>query len=305
MLAVAAAALDEHGTLIEANAGFLRLLGAAGLPPVGVRVPQFFIQPDFATLMRKPADPDGQIHRGLLTFGDRLGQTRSLQGRVWRKDRRLLMLAEYDITELEQLYDTVLALNREYANAQLELAQINLKLQQREAQILAASLTDPLTGVGNRRRLEQALAVEANRAERTGGGLCAAMADLDRFKRVNDTYGHEAGDKVLAAFGDVLRRRTREIDIAARFGGEEFVVLMPATNLRDAIAIAERIRAAVAELRIEPMPESITVSFGVAERVAGEPGDALLRRADAALYEAKRLGRNRVMAAGREPVPPA
>jgi hypothetical protein len=172
MLAVAAAALDEHGTLIEANAGFLRLLGAAGSQPTGVRVPQFFIQPDFATLMRKPAGPDGQIHRGLLTFGDRLGQTRSLQGRVWRRDRRLLMLAEYDITELEQLYDTVLALNREYANAQLELAQINLKLQQREAQILAASLTDPLTGVGNRRRLEQALAVEANRAaERTGGAF--------------------------------------------------------------------------------------------------------------------------------------
>jgi two-component system, cell cycle response regulator len=305
MLAVAAAALDEHGTLIEANAGFLRLVGAAGSQPIGVRVPWFFIQPDFATLMHKPVGPDGEIHRGLLTFGDRLGQTRSLQARVWRMDGRLRMLAEYDIAELEQLYDTVLALNREYANAQLELAQINLKLQQREAQILAASLTEPLTGVGNRRRLEQALAVEASRAERTGGGLCAAMADLDRFKRVNDTFGHEAGDKVLAAFGDVLRRRTREIDIAARFGGEEFVVLMPATKLQDAIAIAERIRAVVAELRIEPLPEPITASFGVAERIAGEPGDALLRRADAALYEAKRLGRNRVMAAGREPVQPA
>jgi diguanylate cyclase (GGDEF)-like protein len=305
MLAVAAAALDEHGTVLEANAGFLRLLGAAGSQSIGQRVPSLFIQPDFATLLRKPAGPDGRIHRGLLTFGDRLGQTRSLQARVWRMGGRLRMLAEYDIAELEQLYDTVLALNREYANAQLELAQINHKLQQREAQILTASLTDPLTGVGNRRRLEQALVVEANRAERTGGGFCAVMADLDHFKQVNDTYGHEAGDKVLAAFGDVLRRRTREVDIAARFGGEEFVVLMPATNLQDAVAIAERIRAAVAELRVEPLPEPVTASFGVAERVAGEPGDALLRRADAALYEAKRLGRNRVMAAGREPVQPA
>ncbi len=305
MLAVAAATLDEHGTLIDANAGFLRLLGATGSQPIGARVPLFFIQPDFATLIRRQVDPDGQVYRGLLTIGDRLGPTRSLQGRVWRVDGRLLMLAEYDIAELEQLYDTVLALNREYANAQLELAQVNLKLQQRERQILAASLTDPLTGVGNRRRLEQAITVEVNRAERTGGGLCAVMADLDRFKRVNDTYGHEAGDKVLAAFGDVLRRRTREIDIAARFGGEEFIVLMPTTSLQDATAAAERIRAAVAELRVEPMPEPITASFGVAERLAGEPGDALLRRVDAALYEAKRLGRNRVMAAGREPVQPA
>ena len=207
------------------------------------------------------------------------------------------MLAEYDVAELEQLYDTVLALNREYANAQLELAQINLKLQQREAQILAISLTDPLTGIGNRRRLEQALATEVNRAERTGGSLSAFIADLDHFKRINDRYGHEAGDKVLAAFGEVLRRRTRATDIAARFGGEEFVVLMPATDLANAIAIAERIRAAIAGLQVEPLIEPVTASFGVVERGAGEPAHAFMRRADVALYEAKRQGRNRVVAA--------
>jgi diguanylate cyclase (GGDEF)-like protein len=136
----------------------------------------------------------------------------------------------------------VLALNRDYADAQLQLAQINLKLQQREAQIVAPSLTDPLTGVGNRRRLEQVLAAEITRADRSGGSLCAFMADLDHFKNVNDTSGHEAGDKVLAAFGDVLRRRTRATDVVARFGGEEFVVLMSATELEVALGIAERIR---------------------------------------------------------------
>jgi diguanylate cyclase (GGDEF)-like protein len=235
-----------------------------------------------------------------MTIGDRLGRLRSLHGRVWRVDHRLHVLAEHDIAELEQLYDTVLALNHDYANAQLELAQINLKLQQREAQIVAASLTDPLTGVGNRRRLEQALAMEVSRADRSGGSLCAFMADLDHFKRVNDTHGHEAGDKVLASFGDVLRRRTRATDIVARFGGEEFVVLMPTTSLEVATAIAERIREVVAALRIEPLPEPITASFGVAERAAGEPGDGLLRRADVALYEAKRLGRNRVIAVNGE-----
>ena len=296
MLAIAAAVLDEGGTLIEANAGFLRLVSLEGAQPIGQRIPLFFIQPDFATLIRTQADCDGQVHRGLLTIGDRLGRTRSLQGRVWRANGRLRVLAEYDVAELEQLYDTVLALNREYANAQLELAQINLKLQQREAQILATSLTDPLTGTGNRRRLEQALATEVNRAERTGGSLCAFMADLDHFKRVNDRYGHEAGDKVLAAFGEILRQRTRATDIAARFGGEEFVVLMPTTDLANATAIAERIRAAIAELQTELLLEPITASFGVVERLAGEPAHALLRRADVALYEAKRQGRNRVVA---------
>jgi diguanylate cyclase (GGDEF)-like protein len=300
MLAIAAAALDEDGTLLEANAGFLRLIATDGLRHIGARIPQFFIQPDFATLKRVQADPAGQAHRGLMTIGDRLGRLRSLHGRVWRVDHRLHVLAEHDIAELEQLYDTVLALNHDYANAQLELAQINLKLQQREAQIVAASLTDPLTGVGNRRRLEQALAMEVSRADRSGGSLCAFMADLDHFKRVNDTHGHEAGDKVLASFGDVLRRRTRATDIVARFGGEEFVVLMPTTSLEVATAIAERIREVVAALHIEPLPEPITASFGVAERAAGEPGDGLLRRADVALYEAKRLGRNRVIAVNGE-----
>jgi two-component system, cell cycle response regulator len=297
MLAIAAAALDEDGTLIEANAGFLRLISEPGPQQVGIRIPRLFIQPDFATLLRGQADSDGQVHRGLLTLGDRLGRIRSLTGRVWRIKGQLRVLAEYDIGELEQLYDTVLALNRDYADAQLQLAQINLKLQQREAQIIAASLTDPLTGVGNRRRLEQALAMEISRVDRSGGSLSAFMADLDHFKNVNDTYGHEAGDKVLAAFGDVLRRRTRATDVVARFGGEEFVVLMSATDLEVAIGIAERIRTVLAASNIEPLPAPITASFGVAERAPGEPGDRMLRRVDVALYEAKRLGRNRVIAA--------
>jgi two-component system cell cycle response regulator len=263
-----------------------------GPQPIGARVTRFFIQPDFATLARAHGGADGEIHHGLLTVGDYLGRSRSLRTRIWRVNGQLRVLAEYDIEELEQLYATVLELNRDYAGAQFELAQTNLRLQQREAQILAVSLTDPLTGVGNRRRLEQALALEISRAERTDGTLCAFMADLDHFKRVNDTYGHEAGDKVLAAFSYLLRRCTRATDVVARFGGEEFVVLMPATDLVQASAIGERIRGEFAACRVEPLPDPVMASFGVAELKAGEQGHALLRRADSALYAAKQLGRN-------------
>jgi diguanylate cyclase (GGDEF)-like protein len=122
------------------------------------------------------------------------------------------------------------------------------------------------------------------------------MADLDHFKRVNDIYGHEAGDKVLAAFGELLRRCTRLTDVVARFGGEEFVVLMPNTDLDHALATAERIRKVLASTRVEPLPDPITVSVGVAEFAAAEQGDALLRRVDKALFEAKQSGRNRVVA---------
>jgi two-component system cell cycle response regulator len=296
LLAIAIATLQENGTLIEANAGFIRLIRAEGRQAIGEPAAQFFQQPEFSALVRAPSGADGLIHDGLLTIGSNTGQTRSLKARVWRVAGQLRVLAEHDIDELERLYDSLLDLNQQYADAQLALAQTNLKLQQREAQIVEMSLTDMLTGVGNRRRLEQALTLETGRASRTDGKLCAVMADLDHFKLVNDTYGHEAGDKVLAGFGEVLRQHTRATDIVARFGGEEFVVLMPHTELADAVATAERIRMAFAICRFDPLIQPVTASFGAVELAAGEQGDALLHRADVALYSAKQQGRNRVVA---------
>ncbi len=296
LLAVAAATLDDRGTLLEANAGFVRLVKVDGPPAIGAPTARFFLQPDFATLLRAPADADGLVHRGLLTIGDPMRDPRSLRSRVWRVDSQVRLLAEYDVDDLERLYDIMIGLNRDYASAQFELAQTNLKLQQREAEILAASLTDPLTGVGNRRRLQQALALEIGRAGRTGERCSAFMADLDHFKRINDTQGHDAGDEVLVAFGALLRRETRPTDVVARFGGEEFVVLMPHTNLEHALATAERIRAALARDRIGSQAIAATGSFGVAALAPDELGDALLRRLDKALYEAKQSGRNRVVA---------
>ena len=298
LLAVATATVDESGTLIDANAGFLRLIDLKGLPPRGARVGRFFLQPDFTTLIRLQPAIDGEIYHGLLTLGDYMGRPRTLCARVWRvEERRLRMVAEFDIADLERLNDTVLRLNRDYADAQIKLAQLNLALQQREAQILALSLTDSLTGVGNRRRMEEALVIEIERAQRTGEKLCAFIADIDHFKRVNDSFGHEAGDKVLAAVGDLLRRQTRATDVVTRFGGEEFVVLLPHTNLEQAVANAERSRKLLEANRIDPLPEPITASFGVAELASGESRDALLQRLDKALYKAKDQGRNRVIAA--------
>jgi two-component system, cell cycle response regulator len=294
LLAIAIATLDEDGKLIEANAGFLKVIGIEASSMRRARTAQFFIQPNFATLVRQNDGADGEIHSGLLTLGDYSGRTRTLRARVWRVGRRLRVLAEHDVAELERLADTVLELNSDYAQAQFDLVQVNLKLQQREAQIVASSLTDPLTRVGNRRLLEQALASETSRFERTGEALSAFIADLDHFKRVNDTYGHEAGDNVLAGFGGLLRGSTRATDIVVRFGGEEFVVLMPDTNLEKAASVAERIREALAGCQLEPLTHAVTASFGVAEMVPGEQGSAMLRRADNALYEAKRAGRNRV-----------
>ncbi len=294
LLAVATATLDESGTLLEANAGFLRLIGAEENSAAGLYAAQFFIQPRFHALASAVARTDGTVYRGLLTIGEFPGRTQTLSGRVWRSGSRLVLLAEHDVADLERLNKSVLEINERYAEAQFSLAEANFKLQQREEESRTASLTDPLTGVANRRALDQALVAEISRVARTNRKLSAAMADIDHFKRVNDTYGHPVGDAVLEGFGDVLRTNSRPTDVLARFGGEEFVVLMPETDLETAAGVADRIRIAFETRCIEPVVGPTTASFGVAELGAAESGDGLLERVDRALYEAKSSGRNRV-----------
>ena len=193
---------------------------------------------------------------------------------------------------------------KESSAAQDVLARANDALKEREGRLIEESLTDALTGVGNRRKLELALATEISRAERQGGPLSAIMLDIDHFKRVNDEFGHAAGDKVLVRFGGLLRAQTRPTDIVARFGGEEFVVLMPHTLLASAAAKAEQIRRAIAAEPIAPLPNPVTSSFGVAELAPGERAESFLGRFDAALYRAKEGGRNRVVADGSPSVAP-
>jgi len=296
--AVAAATLTPEGTLLDANDGFLEVVRTVATPnPIGTIVTSHFLQPSFAAIVSRKNAGGSEIYDGLITIGTHTGHMRSLLARVWRVGAQIRILAEYDVRELLRLNDSVLELNRDYATAQLDLAQANLRMQQREVEIRALSLTDPLTQIGNRRRLEQALEEEISRVERSGARLSALMADLDHFKRVNDTYGHGAGDKVLQAFADILRRNTRPTDVLGRYGGEEFVVLMPNTARDQALISAERLRLTLAATMIAPLTEPITVSIGAVEFVSGESGEALLRRVDEALYEAKRSGRNRVFAA--------
>jgi len=176
-------------------------------------------------------------------------------------------------------------------------------LKHREVQILETSLTDVLTGVGNRRKLEQPLATEISRVQRGGGTLSAIMADVDHFKSVNDRHGHGAGDKVLAHLALLLRSQTRPTDIVARYGGEEFMVLMPDTSLPQAVLKAGQFRSALEASLIEPLTSAVTCSFGVAELALEESAASLLARVDAALYQAKERGRNQVVAAEPAPQP--
>jgi diguanylate cyclase (GGDEF)-like protein len=165
--------------------------------------------------------------------------------------------------------------------------------------------TDGLTDLANRRHFEEALAAEISRAERFGGTLALVLADLDDFKQVNDRYGHQTGDDVLRAFADVLRETVRDIDLAVRYGGEEFAVLLPQTDLEGADRLAERLRETMAARRLTIEPAAIvtvTSSFGVASFSEGSTPAALFAAADEALYRAKSEGKNRVVCADAEEV---
>lgn len=173
-------------------------------------------------------------------------------------------------------------------------------LRESEERYRTLSLTDSLTGLFNSRHLQERLQAETGRALRYGRPLSLMVLDCDYFKRINDTFGHLEGDRVLQALADVIRHCLRRSDSGFRYGGEEFVVLMPETALSAAQALAERLRLAFSEKVAHTADgEEIrcTVSIGVAEWVPGDSENSLIRRADAACYQAKDRGRNCVVVA--------
>lgn len=185
--------------------------------------------------------------------------------------------------------------------------EINLLRTQLE-EVREESLTDALTGLTNRkgfsRKIEQAFPNQDTANDRR----CILMVDIDHFKRVNDTYGHLVGDKVIQFVATTLKKQVKGKDTVARFGGEEYVVLLPETSLAGAHSVAENIRTAIEKTRIKRMDTGepigqVTVSIGVAQYLNGESIDELLGRADSALYESKENGRNRVTVDKTETIP--
>lgn len=192
----------------------------------------------------------------------------------------------------------------EHRRAQRLAAQASVAIENARQHAIAKqeAMTDPLTGLANRRRFLDQLAAEAKRRSRSGRPVSLVTADLDDFKLVNDQHGHESGDEVLRAFAGVLRQTLREIDVPARLGGEEFAVLLPETDAGGAAVVATRLRERVAALEIDA-PDgarlSVTASFGVASCPPVERVEDLPAAADEALYAAKSEGKNRVVEAGR------
>ncbi len=201
------------------------------------------------------------------------------------------------IADNRDMRDRLASLRNQLEESRLRALRLQNELQRSEE----AGMRDTVTMIGNRRFFDSALAEELEKARNVGADFCLALADLDRFKLVNDRFGHPVGDRLLRLFAEILSKNVRSEDRVARFGGEEFAVMFPGASLEEAATAVDRIRKILETKNwtIEPSGErvgKITASFGVARLRPNETGADLLKRVDQRLYDAKAKGRNCVVA---------
>lgn len=304
--------LDQDGIIRDVNLASERIFGFPRDALLGKPITDLIDEPDREQIVR---------HLANLGQGDvcSLGAGRALNGRrsngeLFPLELALSKMAQgggpnsvatvHDITRrkqveqaLQQAHDV---LELRVAQRTAELARANAELEAQiiertriEAQLQQLATTDSLTGLPNRRQFEANFALELERARRYHSGLALIMFDIDHFKNINDTYGHQVGDTVLSELSKLVAQELRVTDLLARWGGEEFLLLVLETGMEAACALAEKLRHTIEQHQFAAVPE-VTCSFGVTAYAVGDSSFDLLKRADDAMYLAKRKGRNRV-----------
>jgi diguanylate cyclase (GGDEF)-like protein len=210
-------------------------------------------------------------------------------------DVDLPVKTQSEVGYLTQVFNHMVARLR---RSREELDSVNAELQVKNRELHQLSITDELTGLYNRKHLMETLEAEVTRSKRNGHSFALMVIDIDHFKQVNDTFGHQKGDQVLCSLGGLFQDTVRSCDYVARYGGEEFIVMLPEVGAAGGLEVAERIRKRVAQERINPKGDRITVSIGMAMYAEhGDDPESLFQQADQALYRAKAAGRNQVVKA--------
>lgn len=265
---------DPQGTITYVNAAFEELMGYSRSDVLGEN-PRCF----------KSGRQDSAFYRGMW---EALERGKTFRGEFVNRRR------DGTLIHLEQTITPVLDDHGEISHY-VALGKDVTDRVRMEDEIRRVAHTDWLTGVANRLSVGTTLEAEVERSHRYGRPLSLIMFDLDHFKAVNDRYGHEAGDEVLKALARTVTTELRDADTLGRWGGEEFLIVVPETRLIGATALAEKLREAVAGMSVPGVP-LVTASFGVAELASGDSAKLLARRADEAMYQAKQTGRDRVVA---------
>ncbi len=289
--------LNPDGTLRLRNRAAKRMFPCHPDPAIDVKIWEFLVSSEaesFAKRLSDPAVRSEDSFRLNLNAGESSPMT--VEVNLMDCPGGFLMLGAVEEGHALRLQAERQLLTNQLTSMARELARKNKELEAANHSLEHLASTDALTGIANRRTLDELLARELARANRQRQPLTLILADIDYFKRINDTYGHLVGDQVLARLGKMFGGQVRTYDIAARYGGEEFALLFPGTACLEGMAIAERLRKQVATIQIPGGPEQISVSFGVATLLENESAEAFLARTGTALYRAKNAGRNRVEA---------
>lgn len=204
------------------------------------------------------------------------------------------LIGEDTGSESEEVLNKISKLNNELSSMTRELSKKNMKLEKANQRIKKLSRKDPLTDLYNRRAFMEYFKKQLAQFKRHSHSLTLIITDIDDFKEINDTYGHSVGDDVLEKLGEILNQETRQEDMAARVGGEEFAILLIKTETDNACNYAERVSQKLKDMKLETISKPVTLSFGISAARPDDDPDDLYKRSDKALYKAKEAGKDRI-----------
>ena len=287
---VAVALLRQDGQIVQANAGFRAMIEGEGH-----QGGQVLRQPAFSELALLSPDSDGLLYRGRLELGT---PAAPWSGTIHSMNQMYFLVAEQDDRARSELAAELVRQREAGEQLNRQLRRCGNALEASRAELEAIKLQDILTGLANRKQLDVRTDAEIGRWERYRRPLAFILMDIDGFSVVNNELGREVADEVLHYIAVMLRHSVRNLDVVARFGGQEFAVLLPETNEMGALIVAERMRMDMESQIVLPLIEPITGSFGVAALIEGELRESLFGRTWRALRHAKGNGRNCVTLAG-------
>jgi len=294
--AIAIAVLDEDSRVVEFNQGFLSVTAEAKAEAEGAGVR--LTKPDRVVLSQAEVGVDGKVYTGAIVLAAASEGWVALSGSIYRTGSGWLLEAEVGVSAYSQLNGVIERLGREMEDTERTLARRNQALQKALEEVEALKRQDTLTGLASRRSLDDRITEEIGRWERYRRPLGLILMEMDDFGGVNENYGREVGDELLHHVATVITRSVRTTDLAARYGGLEFAMLLPETNEMGALIVAERLRMDLEGQFILPMTRPLTASFGVAMLLPGEGRQDLYARAGRAFGHAQKNGRNCVTMAG-------
>ncbi|MDO9190596.1 MAG: GGDEF domain-containing protein [Sulfurimicrobium sp.] len=292
--AIAVALFDSNGDVIEANEGYRFTLASEA----GEGVKQRLAEPPLGQLVKMQPDETGLLYTGLITLNIGHGLTRAFAGSIFRRNQLFMLVAELDISAFESLSSENERLNQELEENRKLLSKRNHSLQKLQEAIEAHKRNDGLTGLANLKLLDLRVSEEIQRWERYRRPLALLLMDMDNFSQINDEFGREVGDELLQHVATILNGATRTLDLVARYGGQEFAILLPETNEMGAMIVAERLRMDLEDQLILPLLRPLTASFGVALLQPDEKREAFYARAGRAVKFSKAHGKSCITIAG-------